>query len=209
MIDEHDTLRAWKKTISYVHGNGTLRKDDVGNHNEILNIVIRIRSTTHANEPITQLSRFSEFVYPTINDVHRLIFDPSLTDVYTHANRILKFRGKTNQLDDVIIPLLQKDPATRRAVIQIFDPLDDGEQSVKPSVLSIHFFIRDDALHLSAFMRSCDVFLGLPVNMLQFSLLLEYISKKIKVPTGSMTIFCASAHLYCDSEDLYTKIMEK
>jgi thymidylate synthase len=63
------------------------------------------------------------------------------------------------------------------------------------------FKIRDDKLHLSVFMRSSDVWLGLPYDIFAFSMVaylmvVELRSAYPKLAPGCLWITAASSHLY-------------
>ena len=114
--------------------------------------------------------------------------------------RFFNFSNKINQIDEFVVKLLKSDPNSRRAVLTIWDPIEDSKIYKKeiPSILSMQFNIRNGKLHMTEFIRSNDLFFGLPANTYQLLVLMEYVKKKIDVCTGPITIFSTSAHIFHD-----------
>ena len=82
-----------------------------------------------------------------------------------------------NQLDDYIIPLLKSNPSTRRATASLWDPLIHSSLKIhqSPGLVFLDFKLRNNKLHLTAIVRSNDIFFGWPANIYQIFL----IQKKI------------------------------
>jgi len=83
-----------------------------------------------------------------------------------YGPRIRRWRGRVDQLDHVR-RLLRRDPDSRQAVIQVYDPVKDtrGYRDV-PCTVSYRFFLRSGRLRMHTTMRSNDVWLGLPYDQL-------------------------------------------
>lgn len=66
-------------------------------------------------------------------------------------------RYRYGDLNDLIISLAQE-PHTRQAYLPIFFPEDTGiaNPGRKPCTLGYHFIMRDDHLHVTYYIRSCD-----------------------------------------------------
>lgn len=66
-------------------------------------------------------------------------------------------RGVYGDLDDVV-ELLTKDPYTRQAYLPVWFPEDTGvgDGGRKPCTLGYHFLMRNDRLHITYYIRSCD-----------------------------------------------------
>jgi thymidylate synthase len=96
-----------------------------------------------------------------------------------------------------VTELLRKKSASRQAVIQLFDARDiaEGHKSI-PCTCSLQFMIRRDALHLVTYMRSNDVFLGLPHDVFSFTMIQEIIARTLSVELGSYKHVVGSLHLY-------------
>lgn len=96
---------------------------------------------------------------------------------------------------------LFRDNDSRRAVIQLWDPLLDHHASLQdvPCNLCCLPRIRFQCLDLTVFNRSNDVYWGmLGVNIVQFSILQECLAYLIGVPTGTLHQVSNNAHAYME-----------
>lgn len=107
-----------------------------------------------------------------------------------------RLRGATDQLATVI-DLLRERPSTRRAVIQIFDG-DDLVQDPKdvPCTCTLQFLSRAEHLDLIVYMRSNDVFIGLPHDVFCFTMIQELVARSVGVDVGQYIHVVGSLHLY-------------
>lgn len=106
-------------------------------------------------------------------------------------------RYELGDLSDVI-DHLKHNPLTRQAYLPIFYPEDTGVlhgQRV-PCTLGYYFFIYEGKLHCNYIIRSCDVLRHFRNDMYLTSRLLQYISKAIEIPVGSLTTYCFNLHLF-------------
>lgn len=105
-----------------------------------------------------------------------------------------------NQIANVTA-LLKRNPDSRRAVIQLFDAGDIVEQHKDvPCTCTLQFMIREDALHLVTYMRSNDVYLGLPHDVFCFTMLQELMARTLSVELGTYKHAVGSLHLYDEHE---------
>jgi thymidylate synthase len=121
-----------------------------------------------------------------------------------YGPRLMNFRGKYNQIDN-IINLLKEKPTTRRAVIQIFDAKDvalDIEKKLKeiPCTCTLQFSIRGGKLDMITSMRSNDAYWGLPHDIFTFTMLQEIIALSLNVDLGVYKHSVGSLHIYKDKE---------
>ena len=103
-----------------------------------------------------------------------------------------------DQVDNVI-KLLTKRPASRRAVIQLFDASDISTAYVEaPCTNSMQFILRDGKLNMITNMRSNDAFVGLPHDIFCFTMLQEVIARSLDCDVGVYKHFVGSMHMYSD-----------
>ncbi|EST51575.1 thymidylate synthase [Brevibacillus panacihumi W25] len=96
-----------------------------------------------------------------------------------------------------VISLLKRDPDTRRALIPIYSHRDVAVNSKDiPCTCGIQFLIRDQQLHAMVHMRSNDVYLGLPYDVFNFSMMQEYVASMLGVSIGTYTHLVNSLHVY-------------
>jgi thymidylate synthase len=92
--------------------------------------------------------------------------------------------------------LLDVDPDTRQAVIEIYQTPASMTTKDVPCTLSVQFFIRRKELHTVVNMRSSDIWLGLPYDFFNFSMLGNVMAAIRGVEVGSVTYHIGSSHIY-------------
>lgn len=96
-----------------------------------------------------------------------------------------------------VVELLQSDPNSRRAVLDLTSEDIDLITSRDVScVNSIQFVIRDGCVDLFVFMRSNDLFLGLPYDIFLFTMLQEMMALTLGRPIGHYHHMATSLHIY-------------
>ena len=105
-----------------------------------------------------------------------------------------------NQIDTVI-RLLKIDNDTRRAVLN----LNYANKNVittkdEPCTVCIQFFIRNNKLHTTVYMRSNDLYTGFPYDILFFTELPKYIAAQLNIKTGEYTHIVGSLHFYDENK---------
>ena len=116
-----------------------------------------------------------------------------------YGPRLFDFDG----VDQVryVIDLLEANPSSRRAVIQLFDHQDvTARRSEVPCTCTLQYFRRGDKLHAVTYMRSNDAFWGLPHDVFCFTMLQELIARSIDAELGSYHHLIGSLHLYDEKE---------
>lgn len=93
--------------------------------------------------------------------------------------------------------LLRHDPSTRRATFAFISNDEDVDASKDIScVTAIQFLIRGGRIDLFTFMRSNDLFLGLPYDVFLFTSFLEMMALELGLPMGEYHHFATSLHIY-------------
>ncbi len=104
--------------------------------------------------------------------------------------------GVVDQLDQVR-RLLAHDPASRRAVVQLFDPgLDFQGHKDVPCTLGYRFYLRGGRLHMHTTMRSQDLWLGFCYDVFTATVLQELLAGWLSVEVGEYHHQVDSLHLY-------------
>ena len=131
---------------------------------------------------------------------NEFIGDDGLFD-YTYSERLCTENQVLN-----IVRGLQSDSYSRQAFIPIWESSDShllGSNRV-PCSLGYHFMFRDDALHMTYFMRSCDFFTHFQNDIYLALCLQKFIADQIGRRVGRFTQFMASLHVYeKDVEDVF------
>lgn len=122
-----------------------------------------------------------------------------------YGRRIYDQRGH-DQLRNAI-DILSVNPASRRAVIQLFNAEDIAQRHREvPCTCTLQFLVRNNRLHMLTTMRSNDAYLGLPHDIFCFTMLQEVVARTLGLEIGIYKQFVGSLHLYekdCDSARQY------
>lgn len=109
-----------------------------------------------------------------------------------YGHKIHKFYGFDQW--EFVRDMLKKDPLSRQAVIHIKDP--GVHKKDTPCTICLQFFIRDNKLHLTVYMRSNDVWMGFPYDVFNFTCYQIRMAMELGVEIGSYTHIAGSLHLY-------------
>ena len=102
---------------------------------------------------------------------------------------------------DLAVSALQTDPSNRQVWVQAWDPATDGlgqpNQPLNiPCPIGFSLNIVQGRLHMSVFMRSSDVFVGLPYDVMCYGLTQKILANTIGVEPGFLSFTLAHAHIY-------------
>lgn len=104
-----------------------------------------------------------------------------------------------DQLRDAI-EALKRDPSSRRVLVSAWDPSADGlmeqGQLNVPCPAMFTLSVTEGRLHSTMLLRSSDVFVGLPYDVLGHALLMDAIAVELGVRLGVAQFSLAHAHLY-------------
>ena len=123
------------------------------------------------------------------------------------VNRIYGYRMKyaVDEFDghmfdqlQMVEDMLSKHPESRQAVIHIKQARDLNANPTKDvnCTVCLQFFIRDEKLYLTTYMRSNDLWMGFPNDVFQFTAIQIYLAMKLGVGLGNYTHIAGSLHLY-------------
>lgn len=205
-------IGAWKSTLNVIMENGDDFIDrDKRVCRELLNVVLVIESTEDIEEPINIMKRFKDFIYPSTDEIKNIMLNKISPSGYSYSygQRLFNYRNAKNQIDSFVYPLLKNNPNSRRGVAVIYDPLVDSLKNKKsvPGLISVYFKIHDSKLDITVNIRSNDFFIGWPANIYQIYALQEYLADKLKIPTGRITVFSDSAHIFQEHFDKINEIL--
>jgi len=121
---------------------------------------------------------------------------------------LMKYKFGFDQIEKMI-ELLQKDPTSRRAVINLNTPNKNViETHDEPCTIALQYLIRDGKLNCTGMMRSNDIWFGFPYDIAFFTELQRYIAHRLDIPVGSYTHFVTSMHLYDKDYDTIKNIVQ-
>lgn len=102
-----------------------------------------------------------------------------------------------------ILKSLTADRDTRQAVISIWRENPPQTKDV-PCTITVQWFIRNGLLHCMMNMRSSDVWLGVPYDWFNFSMMSMFILKLLN-NIGGMKLELGDMHFYAGSQHLYSR----
>lgn len=110
-----------------------------------------------------------------------------------------------NQLEQ-IIELFKKDINTRRAVLNISDPsINRITTKDMQCTMAIHFLIRNNKLEETVYMRSNDIYFGLPYDYIFFVSIGKYIADRLNIKFSKYIHHSTSMHMYLRDEEKFRK----
>lgn len=91
--------------------------------------------------------------------------------------------------------MLSDSPNSRQAVIHIKEASNETSKDVNCTVCC-QFFIRDNKLYMTVYMRSNDIWMGFPYDVFQFTAMQVLLSMQLGVELGTYTHIAGSLHMY-------------
>lgn len=204
-IEAGNLEKAWKEVLRTVWNSGKEIESQEGKTKEILNLMVHIR------KPLQKEIKGYPLGPEELENYAESLVHPKLghNAEYTYGLR-LRVRGDriVDQVEQVV-KKLKESPNTRRTVAVLWVPEIDGKkESGQPCIISIDFKIRDDKLHLSAVMRSNDMYGAVPSNWYGLAKLNEFVASEVGVESGPITTLSHSAHIYSTDYSSIKDIIE-
>lgn len=101
-----------------------------------------------------------------------------------------------DQITD-LIKNLKDDPCSRRHLVSCWNPQELDDMALPPCFDSFQVYVgNDDTLHMIVRMRSSDLVIGLPSDVLFHALLLKLIAQEVGLHAGDLTFQLGDAHIY-------------
>ena len=109
---------------------------------------------------------------------------------------------EVDQLQDAI-NLIVNNPDSRRIIVNAWNPgeADPEDVALPPCHSFFQFYIADSRLSLQMYQRSADMFLGVPLNIASYSLLLHMIAKLTGLIPWEFIHTIGDSHIYLDAID--------
>lgn len=213
-ITKETSTEAWKSALKKIIEEGREVVDrEIRTSKELENMMITITDPEkEIMGPISIMKSLHKWVYPEPEELEDVVFQKESSSVYyyTYGARIFRYADQKNQLDEYIIPLLKKDPESRRAILVIYNPLSDSKPDIKesPGLISIFFKVVDGKLNVTSLVRSNDMFIGWPANVYQVYCIQKYVAKILGLGLGSLTTISHSAHIFKEYFDDIRSVIE-
>ena len=117
---------------------------------------------------------------------------------YRIQNAKCEYSGQIFDQLEMVYTMLGEHPESRQAVIHIKQARDLVNYPTKDvnCTVCLQFFIRDNKLYMTTYMRSNDLWMGFPNDVFQFTCIQIYLAMKLGVELGTYTHIAGSLHLY-------------
>lgn len=125
--------------------------------------------------------------------------DNKIHDAYGHRLQV----KWTNQIQ-AVINLLENDKTNRRAVMNIWDAKDIESKTTAPCPTQMIFSINNNTLNGFLTLRSSDVFVGLPYDIMTWSYVVKMVANSLGYDRCFLKIFIVDLHIYEDHVKLYS-----
>ena len=103
-----------------------------------------------------------------------------------------------DQLEEVLRQL-KEDPYSRRIFMSSWSANQLDQMALPPCHVSAQFYVDNDRrLSCHMYQRSCDMFLGVPWNILSYSALTYVLAKKADLKPHRLIVSMGDAHVYLD-----------
>lgn len=119
--------------------------------------------------------------------------------------------GEIDQVERALDVLERDDRDSKRAVLQIFDANEDiYKRNIDVScTLALQCLLRDGALHMAAFMRANDAYVGLLNDIFSFTFIQEYMARRLGAKVGIYTHHVGSLHVYATNRDSASRLVDE
>lgn len=115
-----------------------------------------------------------------------------LGPIYGH--QLVNFNG-VNQFNS-IIKEFKKNKYSRRLLFNMWNPCDLPKMNLPPCHYAFQFVIANDIVDVIVSMRSLDLFIGLPYDMVMYASILCSFANEFNLKANEVIINAANAHIY-------------
>jgi len=95
-----------------------------------------------------------------------------------------------------VIQEIKETPDSRRMIVSAWNPTDIYQMKLPPCHVLYQFNVANGRLSCSMYIRSCDLFLGLPFNIASYALLTHMVAQVTDLEPGDLIISFGDAHIY-------------
>lgn len=110
---------------------------------------------------------------------------------------------------DVLLEGLTRDPHGRRHLLTTYDPSTLNEACLPPCHLLTQFNVNHDCLDAIVYMRSVDVCLGLPADIILYATLLALVAQQTGYRVGRLIFMFGDTHIYVRHSEAAMRQVER
>ena len=117
-----------------------------------------------------------------------------------------RWQGANGEVVDQLqeaVDLIRENPESRRILVNAWHAAEISPQKVAlpPCHVLFQFYVAEGKLSLQMYQRSCDMFLGVPLNIASYSTLLHMVAKITGLVPHEFIHVLGDAHIYLDHLD--------
>lgn len=118
-----------------------------------------------------------------------------------------KYTGQGADQVQYVLDELKNNPYSRRIFMSAWNPIAMSSMALPPCHVSCQFYVEDDVesgqklLSCHMYQRSVDCFLGLPFNILSYTVLTYILAAKTGMVPGELIISTGDTHIYKNHVD--------
>ncbi len=209
-----------KATYTSILNDGSIVQSKRGENLEIINYAAtllnpRVRTSMSLDRKLVK-SKFAEFAWYLSRKDNKEYIMPYI-DAYeyeeqennkilgAYGSKIFLSRGGEKSQYERVIEQISKRENTKQAYIVISEVENykyrDGKYKSPPCTIGLHFYVRENRLNLTAYMRSNDAYFGLPHDLFCFTMLQELVAHRLGIELGAYTHVSTSMHIYNEHID--------
>ena len=125
-----------------------------------------------------------------------------------------QWKGANGKVVDQLqnaINLIRENPESRRIMVDAWNAAEIGSRDVAlpPCHNFFQFYVAEGKLSLQMYQRSCDMFLGVPLNIASYSVLLYMVAKITNLVPHEFIHVLGDAHIYLNHLDAVKKQLSR
>ncbi len=125
-----------------------------------------------------------------------------------------QWKGANGKVVDQLqnaIDLIRENPESRRIMVNAWNAAEIGTRDVAlpPCHNFFQFYVAEGKLSLQMYQRSCDMFLGVPLNIASYSVLLHMVAKITGLTPCEFIHVLGDAHIYLNHLDAVKKQLSR
>lgn len=199
-----NTNRIYTRSLHFVHTAGQLFEP----RGELTKEVLNLQMDIDIQDPVITIpERKLNYKFMLAEAIWILTGRNDLGYLTKHCQRMKDFSDDGLTLSGAygvpykeqiyyVIDKLQVDKSTRQAVMTFWNRCPTPSKDI-PCTTALQFLIRNDKLHLNVFMRSWDLWLGMPYDLFNFSMIATHVASHFaNIVPGVLTVTAGSAHIY-------------
>ena len=96
----------------------------------------------------------------------------------------------------LVVDSIRKNPDSRRHIVSALNVGELDLMALPPCHLMFQFYVANGKLSCQMYQRSCDIFLGVPINIASYALLLMMMAQECNLIPGIFVHTIGDAHIY-------------